>query len=68
MNPKLMARFLKGGSVHPKLRLFATRGRHHMVNHIKDLDKRMQSLSLHRGVGMETKPVRPNRKPLKFMI
>ena len=67
-NPQLSIRFIKGGSIHPQLKLFSTRGRHHMVKAVQDLDKRMQSLSLHRGIGlMETKPAKI-RKPLKFMI
>jgi hypothetical protein len=64
-----MMKFLKGSGIHPKMRLFANRARGSMVKAVQDVDKRMQTLNLQRGVGMmETKTVRPVRKPLKFML
>ena len=68
-HPQLMMKFLKGSGIHPKMKLFANRARKEMIKNVQDVDRRMQTLSLQRGVGMmETKTIRPVRKPLKFML
>jgi hypothetical protein len=59
-NPHLIAKVLKGASIHPKLKMFVRRS-----SPIKNLEKQMSNMILTHGMGLG-EGVKKARKPLKF--
>ncbi len=62
-HPKLMVRIMRGGAIHPHLKVFSNKNK--VVNKtLPHLEDKFVNLNIHHGVGV--KPDKKMRKPLKF--
>ncbi len=69
-HPKLYLKLMKGSAIHPRLRMFSSKGNSHsrglMVDPIQGLNSSFHQITLTHGLGMKSD--KKVRKPLKFIM